>query len=614
MPRTRSQLTALKNRDYQVLPPRNDVSLFQKRGNCIEGLPLAIFLLVKSFLLPSDYRELMNCNLATFQPIKYETVEYNVIGPERWFPISSVHDEMKKQFVKTLINSVKDKSKQISMTMKNIATDLFESSTDIFEGIYALFVTVNQGAKPQRKDNLDFHVFNNIHTLTLDGLLQTNISGGLENIVRLEISNFPNLRFISNINNSKTLRHLTIKSCFYLTQLDFILEDIKTIDINCRNFTCLGELSGDIEEITLITKSEITLKTVNSLTMIAPTLKSLHLNCFFPDEFNDYYMFQSIPSLCLSGLKTRSDQQHPQLSPNFDSKTLRLHSFDLSLWHNSNVAFDRLQDLELHYCSEVVILPVISSLRTLKLVSVWHLRTIPTLMNLQELRIDSCPALDSIASIQPALMNVTIIQAVSLNHVSFDSPIIEKVTLFTCHALTDLSTLRNIPKLLINNCAGITSFEGLGGSSLEEDRRIIDLEYLRNVHDMSGLHHIHSLKISTMNIKNGISDIGHLQLYNCKLSTTNDLKNIRNSLTLTRCKELTKLENLQGIPLIEINHCSMIDYYEGLKNKVLFGEVRACLGPKSFERLRLQQKKLNIKTLIWINPNTNKETIYSLPH
>ncbi len=613
MPRTRSQIIALKNRKYQVLPPKNDISLFQKRGDCIEGLPIAIFLLVKSFLKSSDYRELMNCNLATFQPIKYETVEYNIVGPERWLPIDSVHDDRKKDFVKTLINSVKDKSKQISITMKCISTELFESSIDLFEGIYSFIASVDGfGVKPQRKEDLDFRVFNNIHTLSLSSLPVTSISGGLENVVRLELCNFPNLRFISNINSNKTLRRLTIKSCYSLTHLDFILEDIKTIHINCPYLTCLGGLRGDIEEITLSTAAQITLKTVNSLTEIAPKLKSLDVNCLFPYEFTDYHIFHSISTLRLPGNRNRAEQK-PSLSPVFESKTLKLLSFDLTPWNNSHAVFDNLQDLELIYCSGIVTLPVISSLKTLKLNHLQHLKTIPTLMNLQMLHVNACGALVSISSVQPALMKAVIDEAFPINHISFDSPLIEEVSLCRCDGITDLSTLKNIPKLWINNCAGITSLEGLGGSSLQEDRRIIDLKYLRNVHDTSGLHHIHSLKISNMTINSDISDINHLDLTYCKLSTTKDLKNIRNSLTLVRCDQLTKLENLQGIPLIEIIRCSKIDCFDGLKNDVLFGEVRACLYQHHFESLRARQNQLNIQTLTWINPNTKREIIYSLP-
>lgn len=84
MPRTRRQLATLKEKTYVPIPAKNDTTLFQKSGNCIEGLPLPIFQIIQTYLNEIDYRDLMNCNLSTFQPIKYETVKYTIIGPERW--------------------------------------------------------------------------------------------------------------------------------------------------------------------------------------------------------------------------------------------------------------------------------------------------------------------------------------------------------------------------------------------------------------------------------------------------------------------------------------------------------------------------------------------------
>eukprot|EP01040_Poterioochromonas_malhamensis_P014277 gene14278-15788_t len=115
-----------------------------------------------------------------------------------------------------------------------------------------------------------------------------------------------------------------------------------------------------------------------------------------------------------------------------------------------------------------------------------------------------------------------------------------------------------------------------------------------------------------MPINGSISDINHLTIRSCNLLTTKDLKNIRRSLSITACDQLTKLENLQGIPLIEISNCPKLDSFDGLKNEVLSGGVRVCLHSKQSEKLRLRQTELNIQTLICINPKTNREIVYLL--
>lgn len=83
--RTRRQLAADRERKFPILiPAKNDLTPFQKSGSSIEGLPTSIFRIIQTFLSETDYRGLMNCNLATFQPIKFETVRYSLLGPEFW--------------------------------------------------------------------------------------------------------------------------------------------------------------------------------------------------------------------------------------------------------------------------------------------------------------------------------------------------------------------------------------------------------------------------------------------------------------------------------------------------------------------------------------------------
>eukprot|EP01040_Poterioochromonas_malhamensis_P013280 gene13280-14587_t len=81
--RTRRQLIVERSRKFPIIiPAKSDLSPFQKSGRSIEGLPTSIFCIIQTFLSETDYRGLMNSNLATFQPIKFETVRYSLLGPE----------------------------------------------------------------------------------------------------------------------------------------------------------------------------------------------------------------------------------------------------------------------------------------------------------------------------------------------------------------------------------------------------------------------------------------------------------------------------------------------------------------------------------------------------
>jgi hypothetical protein len=87
------QIAKLKAKKVIAIPPKYDTSLFQKKGDCIEGMPIPIFQIIQGFLIEQDYLDLMNTNLSTFQPIKYETVHYTLIGPERWVDFDFCADE-----------------------------------------------------------------------------------------------------------------------------------------------------------------------------------------------------------------------------------------------------------------------------------------------------------------------------------------------------------------------------------------------------------------------------------------------------------------------------------------------------------------------------------------
>jgi hypothetical protein len=64
-----------------------------------------------------------------------------------------------------------------------------------------------------------------------------------------------------------------------------------------------------------------------------------------------------------------------------------------------------------------------------------------------------------------------------------------------------------------------------------------------------------------------IGNIHYLVIQNCaNLTTTNGLGKISGSLTLDQCGNLTSLHGLQGIPKVFIENCDRIHDYSGLGN------------------------------------------------
>jgi hypothetical protein len=105
----------LSRRELIEIPVKNDISFVQKQ-HCIEAIPSAIFQIILEYSTEKDYRNLVNSNLATFQAIKSETVKYCLIGPMKWLDIFPSRITYKEASFLNIINNVKDKSKQISMS------------------------------------------------------------------------------------------------------------------------------------------------------------------------------------------------------------------------------------------------------------------------------------------------------------------------------------------------------------------------------------------------------------------------------------------------------------------------------------------------------------------
>jgi hypothetical protein len=119
-----------------TFPTRNnEVSRFQKGGHCIEGLPSSIFQVIQLFLKEVNYRNLMNTNLSTFLSVKYETVHFTIIGKESDFCTAT-----SEAMILHIVNSVKDKSKQITMNLKQVNAHLLRKYSIFFGGISKLFI------------------------------------------------------------------------------------------------------------------------------------------------------------------------------------------------------------------------------------------------------------------------------------------------------------------------------------------------------------------------------------------------------------------------------------------------------------------------------------------
>jgi hypothetical protein len=156
----------IQQRKIIAIPKRNDLALFQK-VNCVEGLAIPIFQIIQEYCNEKDYRNLVNTNLSTFQPIKWETVKYSLIGPAKWDKMSPYKMSQREERLLNIINNnVKDKSKQISMSFWNVKQPTLAKFSHLFQGIYKLHFTGGELSRTYRSFSPD--IFQDLKCLTLE--------------------------------------------------------------------------------------------------------------------------------------------------------------------------------------------------------------------------------------------------------------------------------------------------------------------------------------------------------------------------------------------------------------------------------------------------------------
>jgi methyl-accepting chemotaxis protein len=129
----------LSRKQMTGIVSRQDNSVFRKRG-CLENLPEVLFLIIQAFSNNNDYLNLMNTNLTAFQDIKSQTVRYTLSLLDNWDRVNTYNRNFMEASLMNLINSVKDKSKQVSMSFQDVKQQTVVKYAHLFEGIYKFYL------------------------------------------------------------------------------------------------------------------------------------------------------------------------------------------------------------------------------------------------------------------------------------------------------------------------------------------------------------------------------------------------------------------------------------------------------------------------------------------
>lgn len=526
----------------------------------IESLPIIIFQLIQKYIDEQSYQYFMNCNQNTFQCIKYETIQYHL-------SISMVDEEKMKRFV-ILSKKVKDKSKQIKFHGMDATRSLLIQYSPLFAGIQEIHITADENEEFDSFFN--FSVFENIETVILsDFKTIRRITFPIHGIKRLTLENFKNLEEIVSFHggqrndyNGRRLEEIRITYCEILRRIPD-LYDMKVIEFEEVPLENLN-LENCSKSLTSFTSRECPLymnwfENPQNLHL----LTKLILEGVFPNDFDQFSLFTSIPFLTLK--RERTLAAYP-LFPEFTGKYLSLRGFNLSLWHEEYEFLGKA--LALEHCTNVSFLPHCPNASTVFLDFIADLTAIPTFPVCRLLIILHLPQLTAIQS-QPKISRLTISFCSRIRDLfAFENQVIDEVKLWHCEQLYNISSLRKVRNLQIEKSLNSSfSFEEFSDPDFLPLKRCLTLSGI-GLGEPFNLAFLYSLTLKEVQIIScaGLHDIYHLTIVQCELYSTKGLKNIY-KLEISQCFGLKSLDDLIGIKIVKLYHLPNIQtFYRGLGN------------------------------------------------
>jgi hypothetical protein len=539
-------------------------------------VPIPMFRMIQEFLDEQDYRELMNSNLSTFPPIKYETVYYSLVGPETWIGFAK---ENKEATVMRIINSVKDKTKQIAMRIKGATQSLLMKYGHLFEGISKLTVE-----ELTIEEDFSFAVFNKIRCLKLDHIgtdsdpLAFRVNLDLENLEDLELE-YCQFREIVAWNSSRCLKKLTITGCSNLASIPPV-DGITVVSVTATSALQHFQSTGGHKTFTNVGSH---LDQATMLAMNRPSfykeLKELKL-CGTFAGVPDFAFCQQIPLVDLSNHS--SIVPYPSL-PVLHGRELKINHFSLGRWTGQFCA--NLVHCELTKCIDLVQFPDMGSLELLTLKDCVDLVGIPSLASLMHLNILECPRVKNIA-FSPELESVILTSCDSFEDLSAFGHV-HSVCLYYCNKITSILPLQDVTQVNISNCPSIADLESI--SNLEDHymvrRRRVTLSNVTISTNLQNIYHLILDRYTTSTLPLDLSlidDVHHLQINYCSnLTTTKGLGTVTGSLSISHCAKLTSLEGLENIPEVSIMFCPSVEDFTGLGHH----KALTVLGSTAFEKV-----------------------------
>jgi hypothetical protein len=332
----------------------------------------------------------MSSNSAIFGPIKFETVHYSLFAPEtprnyRRLAVSNLTLLNKAGWSTAtetqalhILNSVSDKSKQISLRFSGATEQQVLKYSQLFAGIKKLKIEVRCGITDLFNPNFPFSIFNNVRHLDLnriEGISSVNFD--FENLVSLKIR-CCKFEEITAWNSNKSLKELVLEGSERL--LSFLsLQDIPLVTIAC------GPLANMMEPAS---------KLLHLLAQpsFLQSVQQLKLTCVFPRDFSGFSFCERIPVLELCHDRYQSlPGRNLKFPLVFNFCEISLQRFSLYSWNQQLMR--NIKKCRLEKCSELIDFPEMPELELLVIHDCLQLAGLPPLLSLTKLTISECPVI-----------------------------------------------------------------------------------------------------------------------------------------------------------------------------------------------------------------------------
>ncbi len=485
-------------------------------------IPVEIFRIIQLYLNKHDYRQLLNTNSTIFQDVKYETVYYNLRIV--WKEKETIEERNRIiDYLTRLYESVKDKSKQISLHIH----DIVEECRSFMSGIHKLVYIYDVS-----RGNHNMSVFSHVYSLRLQGISGIDCLSGLSGVKILRVSYSNSLKAIDFIPD---LKRLVLDS---LPELVEIAEYKNIPELYIRRCPMLNLTGfGNHERF--------------SLEGWSYRLSDFDLSMFQSVQ----YLVLPIDHQCIKGL---DNIPFPCFS------NLKIFSINYNTWNNKYFhlsSFPNLRHLKLTNARirSEILFPLTLQIAEFKECKFDDLFV---LSKIKELRFYRCQGkeFNNVNSLSDAyklaFSNIPELQNVS----SLDR--VHELNILSCKNIIDISKLGRIHRLTVavgdgNKREVPSSLEGLG-----QGNSAISLSSFSKIVDFSPLRFIYKVTLESCDgLVDGrdLSDVKILTISRCKnFQDTRDLGKVKH-LALITCKKIERLIALENVANIHLEDCDWLE-------------------------------------------------------